>query len=675
MRVIVQILLLAACAPVDESDPVDDTVHVLPADEPLSLDPAVESQVDEWLSQLDLAEKVEQMHGLAVLPSDGLWLTPDNERLGIPGFAMSDGPRGVVAQPSTSFPVAMARGASWDPELERRVGAAMGLEAAAHGADVLLAPCINLLSHPSWGRAQETYGEDPHHIGIMGAAMTEGIQEHVMASAKHFAANNIENTRFEVDVTVDERTLCEVYLPHFRRVVRDARVASVMSAYNQVNGEYCAENDHLLTDILKGDWGFDGFVESDWVLGTRSTVGSALAGLDLEMPAGVYFGAELEAAVDRGEVPESTIDAAVRRLLRRKVEYGIADAVRPDASVVSSDEHLALAREVSVAGTVLLKNSVLPLSASARVVVVGALADVENLGDGGSSSVEPTSVVTPWAGLDDAFDVASLVGANTLTESDQALLAGVTAVVVVGLTHEDEGEFIFSFGGDRPDLALPADQVALIQEVASLAATTVVVLQGGSAITVEEWVDEVDALLMTFYPGQQGGHALADVLLGAEPGGRLPFSVPVDVGDLPPFDHEALAVTYPYLHGYRWLDDQGTAARFPFGFGLSYGEPVVSAASAVEALGPDDTVEVSVTLADTSGLEVSAVAQVYASRSDSAFERPPRWLVGFAKAAFTGETTVTVPVPARELAVWSEAHGGWVLEKGAYELHVGTSSS
>jgi beta-glucosidase len=331
---------------------------------------------------MTLEEKVDQMHGSSLAAVDDLFLTPDNARLGIPGFRMVDGPRGVRAGRATAFPVAMARGASFDPELERRVGRAIGREAAARGANVILAPTINILRHPAWGRAQETYGEDTTHIGAMGVAFIEGAQEHVLASAKHFACNSIEDTRFDVDVTIDERTLREVYLPHFRRAVVDAKVGSVMSAYNQVNGHYASENAHLIRDILKGEWAFDGFVESDWVFGTRSTVAAANAGLDIEMPAATYFGPWLVEAVQAGEVDEAVIDEAATRVVRKKVELGASMTPQLDPDVIESAEHLALAREAARAGMVLLKNEgALPLArAAGTLVVVGELATVAEPG-------------------------------------------------------------------------------------------------------------------------------------------------------------------------------------------------------------------------------------------------------------------------------------------------------
>ena len=261
----------------------------------------VEARVADLLSRMTLEEKVGQMHGVPIADLQEQNATPDDTQLGIPGFHMIDGMRGVSISTgaATTFPVGSARGATFDPDLEAQVGEAIGAEARAKGHNVLLAPTINLLRHPRWGRAQETYGEDPVHMGAMAAGFIRGVQQHVIANAKHFALNSIENTRMRVDVTVDERTLREVYLPHFKRAV-DAGVGSIMCAYDKVNGVYSCQNNHLLHDILKGEWGFDGFVVSDWLSATRSTVPSALAGLDIEMPFPHFYGQPLLDAVNGG---------------------------------------------------------------------------------------------------------------------------------------------------------------------------------------------------------------------------------------------------------------------------------------------------------------------------------------------------------------------------------------
>ena len=250
-------------------------------------------------------------------------------RLGIPGFAFSDGPRGVVIGHATCFPVSMARGATWDLDLEQRIGDAIGRELLASGADLYGGVCVNLLRHPAWGRAQETYGEEPHHVGELGAALTRGVQRHVMATVKHFACNSMENARFRVDVTVDEGVLHEVYLPHFRRIV-DEGVACVMSAYNAVNGEWCGQHPGLLTDVLRDEWGFEGFVISDWIFGLRDAGPSISAGLDVEMPAPMVRREGLDAALADGSVTDTDIDACVTRTAGRDAPVrGAADGAGP----------------------------------------------------------------------------------------------------------------------------------------------------------------------------------------------------------------------------------------------------------------------------------------------------------------------------------------------------------
>ena len=315
-------------------------------------------------------------------------------RLAIPPIGFSDGPRGVVMNHSTAFPVAMARGASWDRDLQRRFGDVVGKEIRAQGGTLWGGVCVNLLRHPSWGRAQETLGEDPYLLGELSVASVRAVQAHnVMGCAKHYALNSIEETRNKVDVRVDERTLREVYLPHFERLA-EADVASFMSAYNKVNGDYAGESRHLLREILKEEWGYRGFVMSDFFAGVYDGKKAALAGLDLEMPWTVAYGKSLVAAVEKSEVPLAVVDEAVLRLLRRKIEY----ATRPDpmaypASLVRAPEHAALAREVAEKGAVLLKNDggLLPLDKAGlrSVAVMGRLADGPNLGDYGSSRVYP----------------------------------------------------------------------------------------------------------------------------------------------------------------------------------------------------------------------------------------------------------------------------------------------
>jgi len=644
-------------------------------------DPGIEARVEVLLSQLTLTQKMSQLHGTSIQPVEDLYVTPGEPALGIPPFKMVDGPRGARAGIATTFPVAMARGATWDPALERRVGLAIAREARAHGANVLLAPAVNLLRHPAWGRAQETYGEDPLHVGRMAVGFIGGAQNYLVASVKHFALNSIENTRFEVDVRVDPVTLHEVYLPHFRMSVHDAHVGSVMTAYNKVNGLYCAENPALVRDILKGRWGFRGFVESDWVFGTRSTVASALSGLDIEMPQANYYGRKLLEAVERGQVPLNVIDDAVRRVLRVKLAFGLEQMEPVSKDVLECHEHAELALGVAHKSIVLLKNAqqVLPLEASTleRVCVVGRLANLENTGDRGSSAVKSSVVTTVLSGIVDHLPKAEVEhhGSDTLDARARARIRhSQVAVVVVGLDYRDEGENIpfLEGGGDRVSLRLPAAQENLVREVAALAPCTIVVMIGGSAIEVRPWVDQVPALLMAFYPGMLGGEAVADLLFGrVNPSAKLPLSFPRALSDLPPFDATAKSVVYDYHHGASYLDRQDCLPEFPLGFGLSYTEfQYVSIALSHTELGAQDELSVHVVVRNTGLRAGDEIVQLYLS---AAFSRVARRLVGFGRLSLAPgqEKRLHLRIQADALSEFDPVANDFLKRPGRYVLRAG----
>ncbi len=583
----------------------------------------LESAVDAILAELTPAERQAMMSGdpdfwpgLVEMLHGGYGRDPyvggATPRVGLPGVRFTDGPRGVTVGRSTCFPVAMARGATWDPQLEARVGAAMGAEARAQGANLIGSVCINLLHHPAWGRAQETYGEDPVHVAEMGAAAVRGVQHHVMACVKHFALNNMENARFQVDVTARPRVLHEVYLPHFRRCV-EAGAACVMSAYNSVNGDWCGHNHHLLTGILKERWGFEGFVITDWIYGIRDAEAAANGGVDLEMPFRMHFALHLPALVDAGRVPTDRVDDAARRIIRTML-HAAATTEPSGIDVVAGPEHRALAREVAQQAIVVLRNEpvdsapVLPLEVGSlrRVAVIGRLADLINTGDAASSDVRPPDVITPLAG------VQAVLGDTVVTDdgSDPRRAASVaadtdTAIVVVGYTSADEGEYIdmaknpelFGLfpplapddpiasqladvitndrpaprGGDRETLTLHGADEELLLAVAAVQPRTVAVLVTGSAVVTRRWQDAIPAIVVAWYAGMEGGHALADVLFGrVNPTGRLPCAFPADEADLPPFDRDARHVEYGLFHGQRHLDRIGRPAAFPLGWGLSF---------------------------------------------------------------------------------------------------------
>jgi beta-glucosidase len=684
---------------------------------------APEQAARELLAQLEPAEKLSLLDGdqpfwpgMPQMMGEGYNLEPivagAVARLGVPGIRFSDGPRGAVIGHSTAFPVPMARGATWDPELEERVGAAIGAEIRAQGGNFFGGVCINLPRHPAWGRAQETYGEEPVLLGAMGSALARGTQRHVMACVKHYAANSMENARFTVDVQLDEHALHEVYLPHFRQVI-EAGVAAVMSAYNSVNGEWCGQNPVLLTDILRSEWGFDGFVMSDFIWGLRDPVGSLPAGLDIEMPFAQQRARALPQALAAQAALWSDVDVAALRILATQVRF--AAAIAPDApgpEVVVSTEHRALAREVASRSMVLLRNepvagrTVLPLAAGSlsRLAVLGRLADVANTGDHGSSDVRAPQVSTPLAGLRAALpevEISHLDGAEVEAAAAAAAEADV-AVVVVGYTAEDEGEYVGFFspdlavlyppspdpnaldelarvwdsgpqaiGGDRGSLSLHPHDVDLIRSVAAANPRTIVVVVTGSAVVMEDWRHDVPAVLISWYAGMEGGPALADVLLGlVEPGGRLPFVIARDEKHYPEFDRNATTITYDRWHGQRLLDRDGVAPAYPLGFGLSYTTFAISAAAA--RLQPElGLLEVSAQVHNRGDRPGGHVVQVYASRPASGYSGTERVLLDFARVevAAGGSREVNFSTPLIRLST-RQGPGQWAVPPGEYRIEV-----
>lgn len=665
---------------------------------------AIERELDAFIPLLSLEEKVAMMSGKDFYQN---FFTVDKrqfgmraynagggcERLGAAPLSYADGPRGVrMPNPTTCFPVSMARGASWDVDLERRIGVAMGVEARALGLTLLSNVCINLLRHPAWGRSQETYGEDPHHVGEMGAALVEGTQsQNVMATIKHLAVNSIENARFKVDVKASERVLHEVYLPHFKRAV-DAGCATVMSAYNKINGDYCGHSAHLLRDILKGEWGFEGFVHSDWVKGVYGA-DAAQAGLDIENPEAVFFGEELVSAVKKGTVEEAAVDDAVRRILRMQLRFSrAADPRAYSEDDVACAEHTALAREAAEKSMVLLKNeNALPLDRrNLRVAVLGRLADLENLGDHGSSKVNPPYAVTPLQGIKTLIGEEATVcwDASGDAESSSRLAQDAdVAVLVVGYTYEDEGEFIpgnealeglegggAHKGGDRACLRLPAADVDLIRSVAATGIKTVVCVMGGGAILMDEWAGAANAILMIWYPGMEGGTALARVLFGdVSPSGKLPFSIPSDERHLPFFDRDADDISYDMFHGYTLFDRDGVVPAYPFGHGLSYTEFSYGTPT-LDIAGNSATVRVDIT--NTGAQDGAEVAQLYLGYSNSAITRPRKLLRGFTRLELSpGETrTAEFVLDRQSCAHYDDAARDWKVEPIAFEVFVGASS-
>ena len=651
-------------------------------------------------------------------------------RLGIPGTRFVDGPRGCVAGRGTAFPVAMARGATWDVELEEAIGEAIGREIRAQGGNFFGGVCINLPRHPAWGRIQETYGDDPLHLGAFGAALTRGAERHVMACVKHFALNSMENARFQVDVQVDDATLHDVYLPHFKRVI-DEGVSAVMAAYNSVNGEWAGQNRVLLTEILRDQWGWGGITATDFIWGMRDGGVALEAGMDLEEPFAQQRHVALASQLETGEASWTAVERSAVRILATQLRSA-ARRVEPDppADVMASAAHRALARTAAARSMVLLKNDVvasapvLPLADDVRsIAVIGRLATAPNLGDNGSSKVRAPQVVSTVDGLRAAYPHAKI---TLVTDDDPQAAASAAsgadvAILVVGYTAADEGEYIGQdtmtspallalfppmpdgfdlfgtdpdpdtasgtesdtgsdtrtetaderaippadeavpmsggMGGDRASLRLRPIDEEIIRAVASANDRTVVAIVAAGAVVTEAWRAHVPAVVMMWYPGMEGGHALADVLSGRHnPSGRLPFSIPTSEDHLPPFDRDATSVTYDRLHGQRLLDQLGVRAAFPHGFGLSYTTWSIEGVAVTG--GAPDGPRLGVTVHNAGDRDGRHVVQVYGRRRTGGYAGE-LLLVGFAvtEVAAGATTDVDVEVSLTALAEWDPALG------------------
>lgn len=678
-----------------------------------------EKKIDKLLSELTLDEKLAMIHASSPFTSGGV------ERLGIPEIVMSDGPHGVRPEHGRSWainpnrtddfvsylPTGIGLAATWNRNLGKQFGAVLGSEAKARGKDIILGPGMNIIRTPLNGRNFEYLSEDPYLAGEMAVGYIKGIQEQgIAACAKHFAANNQETERHNVDVYMSERALQEIYLPAFKKSVKEAGVYSVMGAYNKFRGEWCSHNNYLLNKILKEDWQFDGVLISDWgaVHDTRQAL---LNGLDLEMGTDIaqrpninyiefYLANPAKALIEKGEIDVAIVDDKVRRLLRLMYRTHLFD--QRISGEVNTKAHQETARKVAEEGMVLLKNEgILPISKTVKTIaVIGDNATKKHAMLGGSSQVKTLYEVTPFEGIKNMAGTdykilyaqgyeSTRSGKTNMEMIKEAVEVAKTAdmVILVGgwmhnFSNNDWGFDAYdSEGLDKKNIELPFGQKELIDALSEVNKNMAVVIMGGSQVEMLSWLDKAKALIQAWYPGMEGGNALAEILLGKiNPSGKLPVTFANSFEEYPShsigeFPGKDLRVEYKegiYV-GYRYFDTKDIAPVFPFGYGLSY---TTFEFSSLELQRHGDKVEVSFKLTNTGKVAGAEVAQVYIHADQSAVDRPTKELKQFDKVLLQpGETKqLSLLLSAEDFKYFDEIRNNWVLDSGDFTVMVGNSS-
>lgn len=654
-------------------------------------------KIREIIAELTLEEKAGLCSG------ESFWRTKAIERLGIPSILLTDGPHGVRKQagsadhlglnesvPATCFPSAVGLASSWNRELVRKVGEALGKESQAEGVSILLGPGANIKRSPLCGRNFEYFSEDPYLTGELAAQHISGVQSQgVGSSLKHFAVNNQEHRRMTTDAIVDERTLREIYLTGFEIAVKKSQPWTVMSAYNRLNGTYCSEHETLLTHILKDEWGHEGIVVSDWGA-VNEAVASVAAGMELEMPSSQGIGqAKIVAAVQSGELSEETLNQSVERLLKvifKAVEHQKAGAT------YELEAHHQLARAVARETMVLLKNegNILPLKKSGKLAIIGAMAEQVRYQGGGSSHIRPTKLDSIREEMiKSSGNAASISYAQgyklesddhseeLLAEAKQVAGAADVAVLFVGLPDRYESE-----GYDRTHLDLPINQIRLIEEISTVQPNIVVVLSNGAPV-VMPWLGHAKAVLEAYLGGQAAGGAIADLLFGdANPSGKLAETFPCSLKHNPShpfFPGEGDRVEYRegVFVGYRYYEAKGIEPLFPFGHGLSYTTFEYSELQLDKSsISDQESVQVSVKVKNTGDYYGQEIVQLYVHAPASSVIRPEKELKGFAKIALAPgeEKVVMLTLDKRSFAYYNTDLQDWHVESGEYEVLIGASS-
>jgi len=675
----------------------------------LYLDPnrALEARVEDLLSRLTLEEK------LALVHADSKFTTAAIPRLGIPRRWLSDGPHGVREDVgpdnwlpagrtddfASFMPALIGLAATWNPDLGKAYGEVIGQEARQRNKQIMLGPGMNIMRTPLNGRNFEYLGEDPFLTSRMVVSYIRAVQSQEVAScAKHFAANDQEWERGTINVEMDERALREIYLPPFRAAVQEAGVLSVMSAYNKFRGQYCSENDYLINKILKGEWGFKGLVMSDWG-GTHSTQGAVLNGLDLEMGTELvpydefYLARAFREGLKSGEYQVSGLDDKVRRNLREMFATRAIEGRGPGS--LNTREHQATARRIAEESMVLLKNeaNALPLEANKikSIAVIGENAVRLQAYGGGSARIKAFYEVTPLEGIlrrvGDRANVSfsmgyqEKAGDDLATRAVQAAKQADVVIYVGGLNHALGYD---AEGIDRKDMRLPYGQDELLRRLVEANPQTIVVLLGGGPVEMGSWLAQIPAVLQIWYPGMEGGNALAAVLFGdVNPSGKLSCTFPKRLEDSPahalgayPGKDGTVRYEEGLLVGYRWFDTRKVEPLFPFGFGLSYTRFEYSDLKLVPAKDAKAVVLAEFAVKNIDARDGAEVAQLYVQELQPRLPRPLKELKGFRKIFLkAGEKqTVSIPLERSAFAFYDPQKRGWAADKGNFSILVGSSS-
>jgi len=681
----------------------------------------IEKKIDSLIAEMTLEEKISMIHANSSFTSAGV------ERLGIPELVMSDGPHGVchehgrdweldndVNDSSTYLPTGITLAATWNPELGYEFGKVLGSEAKFRGKDVILGPGVNIVRSPLNGRNFEYLSEDPYLSSTMAVGYIKGVQEQgIAACVKHYVANNQEYMRDTVNVKMSERALREIYLPSFKAAVKEAKTLIIMGAYNRFRGEFCTHNDYLVNQVLKKEWGFNGIIISDWNA-VHNTKEALLNGTDLEMGTDLgmlpdpdynkfYLADSALAMVKRGEVEESYADEKVRRILRVMFAVNKFDKQTPGAFNIN--EHQQTALKVAEEGIVLLKNEeILPLNTDKikTIAVIGDNATRKHSMGGGSSQVRAKYEISFLEGLRNTFgdkiEISYSPGykVTNTNEVDAKLFSEAKAlaekadltIVVGGWVHawDESGiwaENVYDAEAiDKPNMTMPFGQDKLIEELVEINPNTLVVLYGGGAIDMSLWVDKVKGIVQAWYPGMEGGNALANILVGkVNPSGKLPVSFPKKLEDSPAhslgeFPGENYEVNYKedIFVGYRYHDTYKVTPQFSFGHGLSY---TSFKYKDLKASVDGDNVTINFSLTNSGQRSGAEVAQIYVHDIEASVKRPDKELKAFEKVSLApGESKMLeLELSGEAFSFYDETKKTWVLEPGKFKISVGSSST